>query len=168
MGERRQLRGLLAYGALCVLIGISLVSWILWEPIGPVKDTQFTDLLKAGIDLRIEQSRAEFHLTLVAIGGLWGLVIAKKDEATILLSDVPELVMFCCANLLLLMSAVFHFLYVGSVSYVYWIAGTIDKGGSIPDVWNSGINSPFQFQLLCLTAGIVVSGITLLSAHKLK
>ena len=147
-----------------------MVIWgiFAWQPIGVIEDRELTDLLKAGIDLKVEQSRSEFHLALLALGALWGIMIAKKDEAVIVLSYRPELIMFSCASVILVASCVFHFWYVNSIAYIYSLAGSIEGGKTIPDVVQSGIDSPFQFQFWSLLGGMIVAGLTLFSAHKLK
>ncbi|MGH7604653.1 MAG: hypothetical protein ACRENK_11740 [Gemmatimonadaceae bacterium] len=76
--------------------------------------------------------------------------------------------MFACANILLLASAGYHFLYVEDIAYVYSIAGGIKGANNIPDVLGSGINNPYQFQFWTLIGGVAVTGLTLFSAHKLK
>ena len=159
-----------------VLAGISLVIFLTilffaawtWQSIGIVKDRDLTDLLKAAIDLKLEQSKSEFQLALVMMGALWGLMIAKKDEARIVLSDRPELLMFCCASVLLICSCISHFVYVDNIAYVFWLAGSIESGKSIPDVFESGVNNPFRSQLWCLLGGFFVGMFTLFSAYKLK
>ena len=164
IGLRRALAGL----SVAVLLGSLALIIAAWEPIRDLKDLRFNALLEAGIQLKVEQSRSEFQLALLAMGALWGLVIAKKDEARIVLADAPEIVMFCCASVLLLASCVLHFLYVDGIAYVYRVAGGMAGGKSIPDVFAAGIENPFYFQFWLLLGGIAVAGFTLFSAYKMK
>ena len=161
-------RKVLAVGSLLATLAILGYAAGTWEGVRVLRDRDFNDLIKAGIQLKIEQSRSEFQLALLLLGGLWTLVIAKKDEASLILSDAQELCMFICANLLLLASCGCHFWYVAYVADAYSIAGAIKGGTTIPDVLSSGIDDPYKFQLLFIVGGAVVAGAALFSAHKLK
>jgi hypothetical protein len=161
-------RRALAVIAAVVAIGFFIAAVAAWTPVTVVKNRQLTDLLRAAIDLKIDQSRSEFQIALLVLGALWGLMIAKRDEVKIVLSDMPEIVMFWCASALLLASTVFHVMYVENIAYIFALAGSIDGGKSVPDVFESGINNPYKFQFWALLAGLVVGLMTLLSAHRLK
>ena len=163
-----KIRVTLAILSVLVVLGIVVCTAYNWKPVTIVKDLKLNDLIKAGIQLKVEQSRSEFQLALLVMGGLWALMIAKKDEASIVLSDSPELILFFSANLLLLMSCAFHILYIEDIAYIYSLAGGIVGGSSVPDVFGSEINNPYRFQLWSLLGGILVTALTLLSAHKLK
>jgi hypothetical protein len=163
-----RMRIALAVFSALLAIGIFLLTAFSWEEVRVVGDREFNELIKAGIQLKIEQSRSEFQLALLVMGALWTVMLAKKDEARLVLSAIPELSMFCCANLLLLASAGYHFVYVEDIAYVYSLAGKVKGAISIPDVLGSGINDPYQFQFWSLVGGVLVTGLTLLSAHKLK
>ena len=65
-------------------------------------------------------------------------------------------------------SSVFCPLVVDNIAYVFWLAGTIKEGESIPDVVQSGIINPFHSQFWCLMGGLTIGGMTLFSAYKLK
>jgi len=162
------LRNIFAVCSILILFGILGYAWCNWEGISVLKDVAFNELIKAGIQLKIDQSRAEFQLSLLVIATLWALIVAKKDEAQLLLSDVPECLMFCTANLLLLISIWFHILYIENVTYIYSLAGGLEGEKTIPDILNSGINNPYNFQFWTLSGGILVAALTFLSAHKLK
>src|SRR5437016_4043740 len=98
------------------------------QPSTVVRDLQANDLLKSAIQIKVEQSRSEFQLALLMLGALWALLIAKKDEANIVLSDWPELLMFGVASLLLLASCAAHFFYVDNIAYIYSLAGSVQNG----------------------------------------
>ena len=163
-----KIRVSLAILSVLLVIGILGYTASSWEDVRIVKDREFNELIKAGIQLKVEQSRSEFHLALLVMGALWTLIVAKKDEARLVLADTPELLMFCCANLLLLMSTAYHLLYVEDIASIYSLAGGIKGASTIPDVLGSGINNPYRFQLWSLAGGVVVTALTLISAHKLK
>ena len=158
----------LAVFSVLILLIVFIYTAYSWEPVLIVEDKPLNDLIKAGIQLKVEQSRSEFQLALLTLGALWALIIAKKDEAKILLSDWPELVMFTCANALLIASCWYHVYYVENITYVYSLAGGIKDATSIPDVFSSGINNPYRFQWWTLIGGMGLSALTLFSAHKLK
>lgn len=158
----------LAIGSVLLVIGVLICTALGWEVVTIVKDREFNELIKAGIQLKVDQSRSEFQLALLVMGALWTLIVAKKDEAGLVLSDAPELVMFCCANLLLLFSIAYHLLYVEDIAYIYSLAGGIKGASSIPDVLGSGINNPYRFQFWSLAGGVFLSALSLFSAHKLK
>lgn len=163
-----KIRVSLAIFTVLLVVGILGYTAFSWEDVRIVKDKEFNELIKAGIQLKVEQSRGEFQLALLVMGALWTLIVAKKDEARLVLSDWPEVWMFVGANLLLLMSSIYHFLYVEDIASIYSLAGGIKGAGTIPDVLGSGINNPYRFQLWSLAGGIVATALTLISAHKLK
>jgi len=158
----------LAIFSVLLVIGILGYTVYSWEDVRIVKDREFNELIKAGIQLKVEQSRSEFQLALLIMAALWALKVAKRDEAQLVLSDVPELLMFCSASLLLLISSGYHLLYIEDIAYIYSVAGGIRGGNTIPDVLNSGINNPYRFQFWSLLGGVAITALTLLSAHKLK
>lgn len=147
-----------------------IIAYVVYtsQPSTVVKDLEANDLLKSAIQIKVEQSRSEFQLALLMLGALWGLLIAKKDEANILLSDWPELLMFGVASLLLLSSCAAHFFYVDNIAYVYSLAGSVQNGKTMPDVFTSGINNPYDAQFVFLLTGFVIGGLALWSAHRLK
>jgi len=161
--------GFVAISILGVLLAIIGYAKIYWESSYIIDNVQLNDLIKAGVQLKVEQSRSLFQVFLLIMAVLWGLFFAKKGEKEILLSDRPELIMFYCANLLLLASAYYHIYYIENITYIYSLAGRL-KGSSlsIPDVFGSGINNPYRFQMWCLGGGTLLTLLTLFSAHKLK
>jgi hypothetical protein len=167
---------MLVRNALAVTAVITCVTCALFLATKPatsgiIADRPFNDLTAAGIQLKLSQSEQAFELALVAFAGLWALVLAKKDEAKIVLGDNPELVMFTCANVLLVGSVVSYFVYVQDINYVYEIAGRIEDKGvlkRIPDIFGSKLNRAFQSQLWMLFSGLIITCITLVSAHRLK
>ena len=100
----------LAIFSVLLVIGILGYTVYSWEDVRIVKDREFNELIKAGIQLKVEQSRSEFQLALLIMAALWALKVAKRDEAQLVLSDVPELLMFCSASLLLLISSGYQLL----------------------------------------------------------
>jgi hypothetical protein len=60
----------------------------------------FSDAVKAGMDLKVQESDTLFTVGLILVGGLLGLLAAKPDEARVTLQDRPEIVMFLAAIVL--------------------------------------------------------------------
>jgi hypothetical protein len=79
----------------------------------------YTDLTKSGIDLKTAESDKFLDVTLILIGTLAGLILAKPEEAKVTLEDKPELIMFVSALLLLLSSVMCHQFYLSAVSNVF-------------------------------------------------
>ncbi len=148
-----------------------IFAWNSRNKAAVIRDKPFNELVAAGIQLKVEQSRKSFELTVLVVAALWGLIIAKKDEAKVVLSDAPECTMFVGANLLLIGSAAYHISYLSNIAYVYSLAGGIydEKGPhTIPDVFESHLANPYNIQFWLLIGGIVNTALALFSAHKLK
>ena len=97
----------------------------------------FNDLTVKAVDLTLDQSRTCFQVTLVVLGALWGLMIAKKDETQIALKDSPEPTMFIVASALLLLSIWWHRFYFDDVAAAFALTGTTcaREPRCIPDVF---------------------------------
>src|SRR3954463_15472318 len=82
---RRRIRATLA--VTCLLLSLVLIASAVEDKIHKVDPTTsvnpltFNDVLKSAMEIRIEQSRNLFEICLLFLGALWGLVIAKRDEA---------------------------------------------------------------------------------------
>lgn len=161
--------------ALSALILLLVLSYVIFRkvypayPVNLIDDVFLNDLIKAAIEVRLEQTKSLFELGLLLLGALWALLIAKKDEARIVLSDRPEVGMFLCASTLLLLSLLCHLLYAQEITDILSLAGKLaDEKPSLPDIFNSNINYLFLAQCWFLVGGLVVAVLTLVSAHKLK
>jgi hypothetical protein len=164
----------LRIGFTVVAIGIVSVNiWIFFgsfEAAKFLKDVQYSDLIGKALDVKLAQSQRGADLTLIACASLCALLIAKKDEIRIYLNDVPEIIMLFCASFLLLFSFYLYITYVNKISYIMSLAGGMfnEKKGSLPDVFNSSLNTPLTMQFIFLYSGIFVTGLTLFSAYRLK
>jgi hypothetical protein len=134
------------------------------------KDRNYNELTKTAIDLRIDQSKSLSQLNLLMLGALWALVIAKRDEARIVLSDRPELIMFVAASALLLASEVFHIFYLEYIRYFFQEAGAVyaHDAPTIPDLFASVLANQFGAQMALSITGVAMAVLTLVSAHRLK
>lgn len=128
----------------------------------------YNDLTDGSIQARLALSTNLFQVTLLLTAAVAGLLIAKDGEAGFLLASVPEIVMFLCTGLLLLMSFVSHALYLNEISYLYSLAGEHPELGRIPDVSDDNINFLLSYQILYFVSGGVLALITFFSAHQLK
>lgn len=157
-----------------------------------LKLTSFNDPMQAAIETRLAQAKDMFQLGIVFIGGLWALIIAKKGEARLVLSDYPEIIMSVSATILLSLSFICHSIYVSEVTEVYYSAGKIankviegsmesdslmsvvnsknqqDADIKIADIFQRGVNYLFDAQYGFLVAGAINAMLTFISAHKLK
>lgn len=155
--------------AVSVSAGFYLISY---GAITSIIARPFNDLTKTAVDINVEQSRSLFQVTLLVLGALWGLIIAAQPRAPrIAQSDLPEIVMFVFANLLLVGSLFWHVLYLDSIADAYGLAASTcaDVGKQcIPDVLDDQIHHLFKHQRALLIAGVIVSVLTLFSTHRLK
>lgn len=76
----------------------------------------YNELTKSAMDLKIHESNSYFDLSLLVVGALIGLILAKPEEARITLRDTPELLMFIASGVLLLSSMLCHVSYLTSVT----------------------------------------------------
>lgn len=171
--RHRSLRLFLAAASLAlvvVTVTFTIYKFTTTSLVSGLADIKFNELTNESIKNRIDFSRSLFQIGLLILGALWGLVIAKKDEAGILFADRPEWIMFLSASILLLASLVDHSLYLHDVSGILAIAGETYDGveKSMPDVFDPNINNFYMFQIAHLALGFLVAMLTLLSAHKLK
>jgi len=135
-----------------------------------VADKPYNELIKSAVDTRIDQSKALFQVGLLMTAALWGLLIAKEQEAKLVLSDRPELWMFVCASLLLLVSFVCHISYLEVVAYFYHLGGEqyVPNNASLPDMFDPKVDFLYEHQIWFLVAGFTTAAVTLISAHQLK
>lgn len=140
------------------------------SPLEGVDDRPFNELTSESIKTQVEFSRSLFEVGLLVTGALWALIIAKKDEAGVVLDDHPELIMFISASLLLLLSLICHAMYLKEIEYVLGVSGRAfnEKRPSVLDIFNPNIHYLFSSQAWFLGAGIIIAITTLFSAHRLK
>jgi hypothetical protein len=169
----RRLRWLLSM--LCLSVLLYAVFYTIHQsykisPLQGVDDVPYNELLSEGMKTQVEFSQSLFQVGLLITASLWGTIIAKKDEAGIVLSDRPEMIMFTSASLLLLLSLIFHAVYLKQLTYILGVSGKIFKADSpsVFDVFNPNIDYLFTSQVWYLASGFIVAIITLFSAHRLK
>jgi hypothetical protein len=130
-----------------------------------------TDLAKLYLDLKQDQVKNIGQLVLLLTAGVWGLLIAKSDEAGIVLGDWPEIVMFLCFNAIVFSYFCFSYLYTNAMVYgLHVLAVNQEQLGEerVPDYYGTSIESLNQFTIWLLVAALVIAAMTFFSAHRLK
>lgn len=168
-----RLRRALAYLSVALLaatLGFAIYKASTTSLAEGLEDIPYNELTNESIKGREEFSRSLFQLGILLTAGLWGSVISKKDEAAIVLSETPEMIMFLSASALLISSLVDHSIYLHYVSRIFALAGHAfaKDDPSMPNVFDPSINNFYVFQIVHLVLGCAVAVTTLLSAHVLK
>jgi len=65
-----------------------------------IKTLHYTEPVKLAAAQKIEGAKGLFQVSMLVVGVLWSLIVAKRDEKAMLLHDRPELIMFVIANAL--------------------------------------------------------------------
>jgi hypothetical protein len=130
-------RRILAGAALVVSVVAFLLAiahkYVQIDPLIRFHILVYTELTKSGIDLKTNESEKLFDITLILIGGLVGLMLAKPNEARVTLRDKPELLMFISAMVVLCSSIICHEFYLTAVSDVY-LQARVDRTASVPSL----------------------------------
>jgi hypothetical protein len=169
-----EFRWSLAAASACIsvlILASTLVDWATASLAEGIVLKPFNEALKEGVQIKLGISSNLFQLGVLITGALWALMIAKEDEAGLVLKDRPEIIMFVCASLLLLTSLLSYIIYTSRVAYIYEIAGQTSRPGKpmeVGDFNNPVINNFFAYQITNLAAGVTAAVVTLVSAHKLK
>lgn len=135
-----------------------------------IPDKPYNDLTDGGVQAKLSLSTNLFQIALLVTAALAGLLIAKDREAGFVLGQMPELIMFGCAGLLLLLSFVSHFSYLNEISYLYFLAGKLHDASrpSMPDISDNNVNFLLVYQFQYLVSGVLLAAFTFFSAHILK
>lgn len=135
-----------------------------------IPDKPYNALTDGGIQARLSLSTNLFQIALLLTAALAGLLITKDKEARLILSKPPELIMFACTGLLLLLSFVSHFSYLHEISYIYFLAGKLYESSrpSMPDISDDNVNFLLAYQFKYLLLGLLLAVFTFFSAHILK
>lgn len=134
----------------------------------------FNDVTSQSLDARMVLAQSLFQVSLLMIGALWGLVIAKPGEIQILFREKIEMIMFISASIVLLVSVSSYALYLEKISHQFvdavraWSKSDIPLPVTVPDVFDQNVNYLFNLQCVSLAAGIINGVLTLVSAHKLR
>ncbi len=153
---------------LLAIISIGIAGWN-WREYNytSVESLPLNEATRAAVELQLEQSRTIYQICVGLLLGLWGLIIAKREDLHIAFNDLPRLLMFVASNLLLFASLWWHVLYLRALTAGYQVAGATMQSGeapSIPDVFDPMYHGMFQFQSCFVVAGGTFGVFTLISA----
>jgi hypothetical protein len=167
--NRKSIRWLLALliGSITLICIATLGYKLLSIHIDGLPNLPYSDLIEDLIETKRDQSGKLFDVALLGFGALFALMIAKKDEARIVLSDYPEIIMFVAAVALLASSLGCDMTYLGLMSDTLYTGGS-RAGDSMPDMFGSAFEEFYTAQLVFLCGGLVAAAATLISAHRLK
>jgi hypothetical protein len=172
---QRTLRKVVALSAVAtcaILVGVTIHTKITAiDPVAMVGELPFNEQIRSAIALSIDRSKDFAQLALLVLAALWGLIVAKKDEARIALSDWPELLMLGSASILLIFSLQLRSFYLENIAEFY-ITGAktcaTPTYSCIPDLFAPTIEYYFDYQVICVVGGIALGILTLFSSHRLK
>jgi hypothetical protein len=156
----------------CIIATIIIVRHVSMD--AGIEDIPYNDLTSKSIETRLNLSQSLFQVSLLIIGILWGLIIAKKDETQLVFSEYPEMIMFISGSTLLLLSLCSHTIYINNISHYLAVAAQAfpspqaNEFISMPNFFDQNVNYLFIVQVINLIAGICAAVITLISAHRLK
>jgi hypothetical protein len=167
--SRKSIRWLLALliGSITIICIATRGYQLLSIHIVGLPDLRYNELIKNLIETKRDQSGKLFDVALLGFGALFALMIAKKDEARIVLSDYPEIIMFVAAVASLAASLGCDMKYLGLISDSLYTGGS-RAGDSMPDMFGSAFEEFYTAQLVFLCGGLVAAAATLISAHRLK
>lgn len=168
-----------AFAILCIIsfLGVSAMSYYDYKTSGnhnAIRSIKYNELIQSALEIRLDQSRSLFQFSLVFLGGIWGLIIARKKEAILAFGDKPELIMSIVSLCLIVISLFCHITYVQLMMGAYLDAGIVagkKPDGAvlkIADVFVSGRDYLFLAQVKFTSAGMFTTALTYVSAHKLK
>ena len=161
--------------ATAAVMGFAVWAWQFkasnYDIVALIGERPFNEQTKVAVDVRLTEAANMFQLGLLVLASLWGLVIAKKDEARLTFEDWPELLMFVEASAAIVGSFTLYKVYVDDISDLYALAGkTCSSNGDqcIPDVLSPKVQGFLDFQLWFLVVGALIAVLTIFSAHQLK
>lgn len=124
---------------------------------------ELTEDVRKAIDYRIDLSKTLFQTTLVLLGGIWSLVLAKKADSNVVFHDGLAMGTFLCANLVLLSSGVSHIDFVMDMSSLLVRASTLGK--IAPDIDSAFVLASLISQFLRVFFALAVSACALFGAQ---
>jgi hypothetical protein len=158
--------------ALVLLVELVLLT-IHWRQTNSVdfhpKLIGFNQAIKSAFEAELNHSHTILAYAIVMLGTLWGLVILKGKEVVITAADRPELILFCCANVVFALFLCTNYWYTESlIDALLFAGGRPENDVYIPDpsIWE--IRELFWIQVFNLAFFLLVGAAGLFSAHKLK
>jgi len=141
------------------------------QPGSGIDALPYTDVVKLALDQKLESSKSLLQASYLVFAVLWGLILAKKGEGKLLLTDFAELAMLFTA------SAGFLLSWYCASGYSNTIATMLAQNGSlfespesrtIMDFRDDKINALFLLQQKAMLFAVAATATCLFSAHILK
>lgn len=118
------------------------------------------------LDLALEHTENLRQFALLLLGALWALLIAKRGELHIGLGDLPELLMFGSAQILLGLSLFAQWRH-GAMIQEFLVSGAT-FANHIPDFRDPRVAALVSLQTHMLCLGALAAGLALFSTARLK
>ena len=131
----------------------------------------FNDMVKAAIDIRLNQSQSLFQVLLLLVAALAGMIIAERAEDRIGSNDIAELIMVFCAAGLFAASIHLYLTYLSEIEVAFRSAGPTnahDEKPMMPNVLSDQVDVLYVAQRGFLLAGALISGIALFSHRRFR
>lgn len=120
-----------------------------------------TEELRKAIDYRVDLSKSLFQATLIVLGAIWSILLAKKDESSVVFHDWLAVTVFGCANIVLFAAGYEHIQYVWEMSDLLAQAALIDR---LPDVGSWFVSASLLSQFIRVFCALLVTAFAFLCA----
>ena len=116
-----------------------------------------------------EEAAGFFQLGVAALGALWAAMIVSKENR-LKRKDIPEIVMFISAGLLLVGFLYFNWKYERLLTQLYWDMGPmLSKQSRFADVMNSEyVSVNYSAVQICFYGGLIMSAVCTFSSSMLR
>ena len=161
-----------ALAAVCVLTAASAFVYIMYlfytTPV-QLKLTNYDAYRTETLKMIQEEASSFFEIGVLVLGALWGAMIVSKENR-LRSEDVPEIVMFCSTNVLLVMFLYFNWKYGRLLAQLYWDMGPLlSTKAQFADVMNSRyVLIHYRAVSICFYGGLVMSAMSTLSNSMLR
>lgn len=147
------------------------VFWLGWGAVDSLVGRQkieayeWNDATKEAFQIRLSVSSSLFQTALVLIAAIWGTVLVKKTEASIVLKEWQEILMLLVGTFTLVSSGIAYIVFTRQMSVLAMGAA---ETGQIPDLTHRNIAFAFLSQCIALLGGATIVALTVISAMWLK
>jgi hypothetical protein len=133
-----------------------------------IENKTFNEMIKSAIEIRLAAAQSLFQLDLLILGGLWAILIARKDEFAIVLNERQEVIMFVICNVAFMLAIWNYYSYSIEVSEILYSQSTKEVNADFPGLFSPEISYKRYCQELFSLVGLTVALLTFLSGHQLK
>jgi arginine exporter protein ArgO len=153
-------------GTLCVL---GYTAWRLETTTETISEVKYDEYRKKALEMIQAESGNFFNLSTALLAALWAALIIPK-ETRLHHRDIPNILVFLCANILLVGSLAFTLLQSRLMSRLYWDMGPLlSAKAAFADVMNNHwIRLHRDLVLIYFFAGLLAAAISLLSVTYLR